>query len=171
MTSRHAREIVEGLTQASRVMPELSCSELEFGTFTRALVPLKFNAPPNLPVVDQVVFKTVPAFPFPEESATVVPAPSSNEYAATSPGVAAEAGVAPSATTTAAETAPNHAPMRPRDHEFPVVRPRRMSIRFHRPVIAGIANHIRRSACRRYQCGFGGSKALAPPERLARDGR
>jgi hypothetical protein len=53
--------------------------------FTRALLPLKTSAFPYFPAVVQVAFAIVPVFPFPEESATVVPVPSLNEYAATSP--------------------------------------------------------------------------------------
>ena len=56
---------------------------------TRALVPLKESAPPYFPDVDHVVFDVVPLLPVPEASPTVVPLPSLNEYAATSPGVAA----------------------------------------------------------------------------------
>src|SRR4051812_1256493 len=85
MTSRQALETELGLTQASSVMPELSWSDDEFGTLTRALVPLKTRAPPYFPVAVQVVFETVPVFPVPDASAVVVPDPSLNEYAATSP--------------------------------------------------------------------------------------
>jgi hypothetical protein len=49
---------------------------------------------PNLPAAAQVVFATVPVFPFPDESATVVPDPSSNPYAATKPVAAAFCAVA-----------------------------------------------------------------------------
>src|SRR4051794_9730764 len=89
MTSRHADETVDGSTHASSVMPIVNCNEAELGTFTRALDPLKLNAPPNLPELDHVVFDTVPTLPVPDESPVAVPAPSSNEYAATSELVAA----------------------------------------------------------------------------------
>src|SRR5436190_2994152 len=97
MTSRQALETVAGLTHASKVMPPLSCSDVEFGTLTRALVPLNTSALPYLPAVAHVVAETVPVFPLPDESATDVPVPSSNEYAATSPAVAADPG--PGSTT------------------------------------------------------------------------
>src|SRR6476646_901044 len=89
MTSRHAGVTVDGLTQASSVMPLVRCSDVESGIVTRELVPLNDSAPPNLPAVDQVVFETVPLFPFPDESATVAPEPSLKEYAATRPDGAA----------------------------------------------------------------------------------
>jgi hypothetical protein len=54
---------------------------------TRALLPLKLSALPFLPSVDQVAVPIVPPLPVPDASATVVPVPSSNEYAATRPGV------------------------------------------------------------------------------------
>jgi hypothetical protein len=67
-------------------MPLDRCNDAESGTFTRAFVPLKTSASPNLPVLVQVAFETVPVFAFPDESATLVPDPSSNPYAATKPG-------------------------------------------------------------------------------------
>ena len=70
-------------------MPVLNCNELLLGMFTRALVPLNDNAPPYLPDAVQVAFEIVPLLPFPDESPTVVPDPSSNEYAATNPDDAA----------------------------------------------------------------------------------
>ena len=81
---------VDGSTHASNVIPLDSCNDAEFGIVTTELVPLKLNAPPNFPAVDQVVFATVPLFPFPDASVTVVPDPSSNPYAATRPDGAAE---------------------------------------------------------------------------------
>jgi hypothetical protein len=77
---------VEGSTHASNVIPLDSCNDAELGTVTTELVPLNFNAPPNFPAVLQVVFATVPLFPFPDASVTVVPDPSSNPYAATRAG-------------------------------------------------------------------------------------
>ena len=74
---------MEGSTQASNVIPVDSCNDAEFGTVTTELVPLKLNAPPNFPAVLHVAFATVPLFPFPDASVTVVPEPSSNPYAAT----------------------------------------------------------------------------------------
>ena len=49
ITSRQALETVVGSTQASRVIPELSCRELLFGIVTRLLVPLKESALPYFP--------------------------------------------------------------------------------------------------------------------------
>jgi len=85
MTSRHALLTVDGLIHASRVIAVVSCNEAELLIVTNALVPLKTNALPYLPELVQVVPLTVPLFPFPELSATVVPDPSLNEYAATNP--------------------------------------------------------------------------------------
>ena len=80
---------VDGLTQASSVIPVVRCSDAASGIVTSALVPLNCNALPNLPDVDQVAFVIVPLLPFPDASATVVPDPSSNPYAATRPDGAA----------------------------------------------------------------------------------
>ena len=60
---------------------------------TSALVPLKTRASPYLPAVVQVAFAIVPLLPLPEESWTVVPVPSLNEYAATRPGIVADVAV------------------------------------------------------------------------------
>ena len=49
------------------------------------MVPLNDNAAPYLPLLDQAAFAIVPVLLFPDTSATVVPDPSSNEYAATRP--------------------------------------------------------------------------------------
>ena len=65
------------------------CSDAESGIVTRELEPLKLSALPYFPTAAQVVFETVPLLPFPEASATVVPEPSSNAYAATGVGAAA----------------------------------------------------------------------------------
>ena len=75
----------DGFTHASNVMAEVRCSDAESATLTRALVPLNDNAPANFPLVVHVAFATVPPFPDPELSPAVVPTPSLNEYAATSP--------------------------------------------------------------------------------------
>jgi hypothetical protein len=76
-------------------MPALSRREDESGTVTRALEPLNESALPYLPAVDQAAVPIDPPFPLPDASATLVPPPSLNEYAATSPvdaaGVVAEA--------------------------------------------------------------------------------
>jgi hypothetical protein len=77
--------VIDGLTHASRVIALVRSSEFESGTFTRADVPLKNNALPNLPAVDQVAFDRVPVLLLPERSAVVVPVPSSKPYAAASP--------------------------------------------------------------------------------------
>jgi hypothetical protein len=80
---------VAGFTHASNVIAELNCNDAELGTFTRALVPLNTSAVPNFPNDAHVAFKRVPVFPFPDESATDDPDPSSNENAATNPVAAA----------------------------------------------------------------------------------
>jgi hypothetical protein len=85
ITSRHALDTVDGLTQASKVIPVVRRKLAESGMVSRALVPLNTSAFPYLPAVVQVAFWTVPVFPVPEASATAVPAPSLNEYAATRP--------------------------------------------------------------------------------------
>ncbi len=56
---------------------------------TIALVPLNCSALPYLPAAAQVAFASVPVLPLPDASVTVVPDPSSNAYAATSPDGAA----------------------------------------------------------------------------------
>src|SRR5204862_4941674 len=73
-----------GLTQASSVMPAVSRSDAASGMVTTAFEPLKSRALPNFPAVVQVAFAIVPVLAWPDTSATVAPAPSSNEYAATS---------------------------------------------------------------------------------------
>jgi hypothetical protein len=85
MTSRQALEAVAGFTHASSVIAVVSWSDVELGTLTRALEPLKRSALPNFPDAVHVAPEIVPVFPFPDASATVVPEPSSNEYAATRP--------------------------------------------------------------------------------------
>src|SRR6266550_3709610 len=84
MTSRQAVVTVDGLTHASSVIPVVSRNDAESGTITRAFVPLKLRALPNLPSVVHAAFPVLPVFPFPDVSATVVPTPSLNEYAAIS---------------------------------------------------------------------------------------
>src|SRR5882724_13694957 len=85
MTSRHAPVTVDGFTQASSVIPVTSCRDAALGTVTTALVPLNTSALPNFPAVVHVAPLIVPVLLFPEESATVGPAPSANPYAAISP--------------------------------------------------------------------------------------
>src|SRR5882724_7769738 len=78
-----------GSTQASSVMPVVRWSAAESGTLTYELrLGLNDSALPYFPLELHVAPEIVPVLPFPEASATVVPAPSPNEYAATSPGVA-----------------------------------------------------------------------------------
>jgi hypothetical protein len=89
ITSRHALVTVDGFTHASSVIAPVNWSEALSGTVTRELVPLKLSAPPYFPVPAHVVFAAVPVLPLPEASATDVPDPSSNAYAATRPGTAA----------------------------------------------------------------------------------
>src|SRR5580658_10740772 len=74
-----------GYTQASIVMPVLRSSEGASGIVMSEFVPLNTRAFPYLPDVVQVALVIVPVLPFPERSLTVVPVPSSKEYAATSP--------------------------------------------------------------------------------------
>src|SRR5689334_13873323 len=76
---------VDGLTQASRVMPLVRSSELASATVTRFEVPLKDRAPPYLPPAVQLAPVTVPLLPVPDASLATVPDVSLNENAATSP--------------------------------------------------------------------------------------
>ncbi len=77
-----------GLTHASSVIAPVRCNDALSATVTRELLPLKLSAWPYFPVAAHVVFAVVPVLPLPDASATVVPDPSSNPYAATRPGVA-----------------------------------------------------------------------------------
>src|SRR5690242_7230929 len=83
MTSRQPELTADGLTHASIVIPVVRCSEALSGMVTIALIPLNTSALPYLPEVVHVAFAIVPVFPWPERSATVVPVPSLNAYAAT----------------------------------------------------------------------------------------
>ena len=74
-----------GRTHASSVIPVVRSSVAESATATHALVPLKLRALLNLPVVTQAAFVSVPMLPRPDWSAVVVPVPSSNAHAPTSP--------------------------------------------------------------------------------------
>ena len=77
------------MTQASSVIPVVSCNDAELGMLTRAFVPLNTSALPNRPAVVQVAPLSVPVLLLPDESATVVPEPWLKEYAATRPGACA----------------------------------------------------------------------------------
>src|SRR3954470_23645754 len=85
MISRHALLSPDGLTQASSVIPVVKLSDAESTMFTSALDPLNESAPPYFPALDQVAPLIVPELPLPEESATVVPAPSLNPSESTRP--------------------------------------------------------------------------------------
>src|SRR3954470_14783053 len=85
MTSRQALDTVVGSTHASNVIAEPRCSVAESGTFTVAFVPLNDRALPYLPETVHVAFESTAVLPLPEVSATVVPEPSLNANAATSP--------------------------------------------------------------------------------------
>src|SRR5438093_11727549 len=80
---------VDGCTHASNVMPVVRCKDALSLIVTKAFVPLKTSALPYFPAVVHVALPIVPVLPLPDASVTVVPAPSLNEYAATSPDVAA----------------------------------------------------------------------------------
>ena len=88
------------MTQASSVIPVVSCNDAEFGTVTYVFVPLNTRAFPNRPAVVHAAPTIVPVRKFPDESPTVGPEPSLKEYAATRPGTAVLARV----TTTPADT-------------------------------------------------------------------
>jgi hypothetical protein len=67
-------------------MAVVRCSDAESVIVTSVLDPLNDSPLPYLPVV-HVAFVIVPVFPVPDASATVVPVPSLNPYAATRPDV------------------------------------------------------------------------------------
>src|SRR5262245_19348884 len=75
-----------GLTQASSVMPTVRSSTAESATLTRLDVPLKEMAFPYLPALANDAFESVPVLLLPVESTVDVPVPSSNPYAARTPG-------------------------------------------------------------------------------------
>src|SRR5262245_52619788 len=82
-TLREALEAAVGKTHASRVAPTVRFSEGEWGTVTKP-APLNASALPTLPWVLHVTpLPSVPVLLLPETSATVVPEPSLNVYAAT----------------------------------------------------------------------------------------
>src|SRR5262245_9182867 len=86
MTSRQLLVTADGLTHASSVIALVRCSEAASGIVTNALVPLNDNPPPYIPVV-HVAPVMAPVFPLPDASATLIPVPSLNAYAATTPDV------------------------------------------------------------------------------------
>src|SRR5579863_9388004 len=88
MTSDHRLFVMPGSTQASSVIPVVRSNDVELFTVTNELAPSKDNADPYLPEDVQVAVPMVPLFPLPDRSSNVVPEPSSNEYAATRPGIA-----------------------------------------------------------------------------------
>src|SRR5690348_16168904 len=74
-----------GLTHASSVMPVVRLRTALCATVTQLLEPLNVRALPNFPALFQVAPVIDPALPFPDESATAVPLPSSKLYEATGP--------------------------------------------------------------------------------------
>src|SRR5687768_7341130 len=66
-------------------MPFVRSSEAASGTVTMSLTPSKVRAEPYLPAAVQVAPAIVPWLADPERSVRVVPAASSNPYAATRP--------------------------------------------------------------------------------------
>ncbi len=74
---RHAVPRAVGSAHASTVMALVRSSELESGIVTQSFVPSKDRAAPNFPIV-QVGPALVPLLELPEESAMLVPVPSSN---------------------------------------------------------------------------------------------
>src|SRR5215216_647270 len=85
MIVRHPLWSAVGWIHAISVSADVTSSDVDAGTLTRASVPLKLNAPPYLPVT-HVAAVIAPMFPLPDTSATDEPEPASNEYPATSPG-------------------------------------------------------------------------------------
>src|SRR3974390_186690 len=85
MTSRHALLTTVGSTHASKVIAVVNCSDAALPIVTTALEPLNVSALPYLPELLQIAPLTVPLFPLPDASLTVVPLPSLNPYAATNP--------------------------------------------------------------------------------------
>src|SRR5919199_6196737 len=85
MTGIHAWSAL-GFTHASIVIPLERSSEFESATVTSDVAPSNEAAAPYFPAAVHVVEALrEPALPFPDVSAAVVPAPSSNESAATRP--------------------------------------------------------------------------------------
>src|SRR2546425_301892 len=81
-------EVVIGVVSGALATSALPCGRWRTGEWlllTHEFVPLNPSALPTSPAVVHVAPLIVPVLLFPEESATVVPAPSANPYAATSP--------------------------------------------------------------------------------------
>ena len=74
---------VDGLTHAIMVIADVTSSEAESGTVTRSFTPSNESALPKRPAGVHAAPLIAPALPRPEASATAVPAPSLNPYAAT----------------------------------------------------------------------------------------
>src|SRR6185295_194917 len=85
MTSRHWAFTVVGFTHASSVIALVSRSDAVLGILTSAFVPLKTSAPPSRPAGVQLAFLIFPSLLPLDASWATLPAPSSNEYAATRP--------------------------------------------------------------------------------------
>ena len=119
ITVRHVVPSALGRTHASSVIPVVRSSSAWSGIRTWSSTPSNDSAPAVRPAADQTGPPvSVPGWPRPERSASVVPEPSSNEYAATRPGsvVAARSKLAvrlspPGGTVTGCDCAP------PSDHE------------------------------------------------------
>ncbi len=82
---RKSVNVETGLTQAEKVRALDRSRELESGTVILSSMPSKNNAFPTFPAVHRGPLTKVPVLPFPEESETVVPLPSSNFQYATRP--------------------------------------------------------------------------------------
>src|SRR5262245_6287766 len=82
---RKSVNVEAGLTHAERVKELDRSRELESSTVTLSSMPSKYNALPTFPAVHRGPLTRVPVFPLPEESAAVVPLPSSNLQWATRP--------------------------------------------------------------------------------------
>ena len=96
-----------GLTQASSVIAAGQVQRGRVGDRDPGARAVEAERLAVLPAVAQVAFATVPVVPFPDASATVVPDPSSNAYAATNPDVAAgvvEAEISANASATSTTT-------------------------------------------------------------------
>src|SRR5262245_58977971 len=89
--SVHVGGSAVGRTHAINVMPVLRSSAGESAMVIGGPAPANCTAPPIRPPQSHVAPPRLAVFPLPESSTTVVPAPSSNEYAATRPGLDAVA--------------------------------------------------------------------------------
>jgi len=77
---------VDGLTHTSSVIAVVKCNDGASGIVTSDALPSNASAPPYLPALVQVARMTFPVLPVPDTSATLVPLPSLNAYAATGVG-------------------------------------------------------------------------------------